>query len=144
MLEHARTCLARECEPYLSGIANRRLGYRAIDHPAAAAYTAMLQRYGMNTDGTVFMAADEVERRRAELSPDAAAEHGRSEACIFVDPANLTFSDAHELEEAVDRLIERPNVRRALARSAADRVRRHYTTDSLAPRIIELVRQSLV
>ena len=81
--------------------------------------------------------------RRAELSPDAAAEHGWSEACIFVDPANLTFSDAHELEEAVDRLIERPNVRRALARSAADRVRQHYTTDSLAPRIIELVRRSL-
>lgn len=143
MLDHARTCLARECEPYLGAIADRGLGYRAIDHPAAAVYTAMLQRYGMNTNGTIFMTADEVERRRAELAPDPAAEHDWSEACIFVDPANLTFSDAQELEEAVDRLIERPKVRRALARSAADRVRRHYTTDSLAPRIIELVRRSM-
>jgi len=144
ILHHAQTCLVRECEPYLASIADRSLGYRAIDHPAAAACTAMLQRYGLHTCGTFFMDADKVERRRSESAPGHGAENLRLEAWVFGDPADITFSDAQELEQAVDRMVERPNVRRALVRLAAAGVRRHYTTDALAPRIIELVRQSLV
>ena len=143
-MDHAPGCLARECEPYLGAIADRGLGYRAIDHPAAAVCTAMLKRYGLHSCGTFFMDADKVERRRSESAPGHGAENLRLEAWVFGDPADLTFSDPHELEQAVDRMVERPNVRRALVRLAAGGVRRHYTTDALAPRIIELVRQSLV
>jgi glycosyltransferase involved in cell wall biosynthesis len=89
------------------------------------------------------MAADEVQRRRAESAPGHDTERLRLEAWVFGDPADFTFSDAQELEQAVDRMVERPNVRRALTRSAAAGVRRHYTTTSLAPKIIDLVRRSL-
>ena len=143
IMQHARECLARECEPNLSAIADRKLGYSVIDHPAAAAATAVRQRYGRNPSGTLFMSADEVQRRRTESAPGRDGEQLRLEAWVFGDPADLTFSDARELEQAVDRMIERPNVRRALSRLAAAGVRRHYTTTSLAPKIIDLVRRSL-
>ncbi len=139
ILHYARGCLARECEPQLGTVADRCLVYAAIDHPAAASCVAMLQRYGLSAAKALVFGADEAERRRAE----PARANGREEARLFGDPADLSFSDPQEMEEAVDRLIQHPNVRHALSRSVADRVRRHYTTASLAPKIIDLVRRSL-
>jgi len=139
IVDYARECLARECEPFLGTIARRRLVYTGLDHPAAALCVAMLQQYGENTNGTLVIGADEVARRQAE----PVSANGREEARLFGDPADFSFSDPQEMEEAVDRLMERPNVRHALGSSVADRVRRHYTTVSLAPKIIDLVRRSV-
>ena len=139
IVDHARGCLARECEPHLGTIADQRLVYAGIDHPAAASCVAMLQRYGVSINTALQLKPDDVERRRAESPP----ANGRQEARLFGDPADLSFSDSQEMEEAVERMMEHPNVRQALSRSVADRVRRHYTTASLAPKIIDLVRRSL-
>jgi len=139
IVDHARSCLARECEPHLGTIAGRRLVYAGIDHPAAASCAAMMQRYGVPTDMAFVMKPDDVERRRAEPPP----ANGREEARLFGDPSDLSFSDPQDMEDAVDRMLEHPDVRQALSRSVADRVRRDYTTASLAPKIIDLVRRSL-
>ncbi|MHC4218452.1 MAG: hypothetical protein ACYSU7_08350 [Planctomycetota bacterium] len=130
--------LVRESEPVIGRVADRRLGYRIVDHPEAMAVTALRQRYGQDPGPYLYVDADQIERRRS----DDRANLDRDEAWLLGDPAEITFASAQDLERLVERAVERPAWRHGLSRSIARRAQGRCTTDRFAQRIIEHVRSS--
>ncbi len=114
---------------------SRKLGFSVVDHPAAMAYTAALQRYGLRGRPYLKLTTDELAARRDKAVPSL--DH--DDAWLFGDPADITFSTAAELETLIERAVERPAWRGRVSRGIAHRIRGRYTTDCLARRIIDMV-----
>ncbi|MHC4303328.1 MAG: hypothetical protein ACYS15_00730 [Planctomycetota bacterium] len=130
--------LARECEPVVCHLPSRKLGYRVVDHPEAMALVALYQRYGRDTGPFHYTTAQEIAARRAGDGTDL----DRDDAWLLGDSAEITFATPQDLEQLVERAVERPAWRESLSRSIACRARERCTTDRFAQRIIELVRSS--
>ncbi len=129
--------LARECVPSVCRLLDRWQGFAVADHPAAMAGVAAAQRCGVPRGPFFFLSDEEIEQRRA-----AGERLDRDEAWLLGDPAEITFACPADLEALVERAIERPAWRRNLSASIARRARRHFTTERLAGRIVEMVRDA--
>jgi hypothetical protein len=130
--------LVREREPVVCDVARRLLGYRVVDHPEAMVLTALCQRYGIPTDPFHYASPEDIERRRADDRPNL----DRAGAWLLGDPAQITFASPQDLEQLVERAVERPAWRDNISRSIARRARGRCTTEHFARRIIELVSSS--
>ncbi|MHC4427519.1 MAG: CgeB family protein [Planctomycetota bacterium] len=130
--------LAREREPAVCHVPSRKLGYRVVDHPEAMALVALYQRYGRDTGPFHYTTADQIAARRAGDGADL----DRDDAWLLGDSAQITFATPQELEQLVERAVERPVWRDNISEAIARRARERYTTDRFAQRIIDLVRSS--
>jgi hypothetical protein len=130
--------LAREREPVVCHVPSRKLGYRVVDHPEAMALVALYQRYGRDTGPFHYTTAEEIAARRAGDGADL----DRDDAWLLGDSVEFTFVTPQDLEQVVERAVERPVWRENVSRSIARRARGRCTTDRFAQRIIDLVKSS--
>jgi glycosyltransferase involved in cell wall biosynthesis len=102
------------------------------------ALVALYQRYGRDTGPFHYTTADQIAARRAGDGADL----DRDDAWLLGDSAQITFATPQELEQLVERAVERPVWRDNISEAIARRARERYTTDRFAQRIIDLVRSS--
>lgn len=135
--------VADRTEPFASKLDGRRTTcYRACDSADAMRLTALLQRLGHPhaASPTVALSAEQLDACRhawQSLPMDPGA------AWLLGDLAESTFADPAGLERAIDRAITLPAWRRNLSEGIAARTRAHFTSESAAMRILDLVADAL-
>lgn len=117
-------------------VATRREGARTADAASLMALATQRQRLGLAADEFAWFGAGRGDRTRPRQMPGE-----QRPDLLLGDLAQASFWNAEGLERLVERAIERPSWREAVARVIAGRSRDRLTHAALVPRIIDLVRR---
>lgn len=131
---------SRSCQAWCCSVANRERCVCPADHPAVAMVADVQDRLPVRDKHFVYF---------HEYFKDALHEHGCvagldwRAAWLMGDPEATCFWDRASFERTVSSAVESRDFRDRLSGAIAERVRRDFTIDTLARRMLDMIRDRL-
>jgi hypothetical protein len=140
---HAVAGLVSGAKPVERGVRHYWLTcdrYAVADHPDAMAYTALRQRMGLPTEGTILVSREQV---RSAWAFWGGVEPARGAVWFLGDLWEVGFDRSERLEERLERAITDDAWRENIRGAVRSRVLEHLTYERFVPAMVAWVGASL-